>query len=129
MSSEQRVLVNQPEQAGGAEAPTVYDDGYLRVEYDNYYVRCDGQRVSLPLKEFRILSRLARNVDRVVTSEEIWRSAWNVETPFNSLSLRVHIHRLRRTFQPFGVRIDSMVGVGYCLSRDQSASNHSHVES
>jgi DNA-binding response OmpR family regulator len=35
------------------------------------------------------------------------------------LSLRVHIHRLRRTFHPFGVRIESMVGVGYCLSVDR----------
>jgi DNA-binding response OmpR family regulator len=93
----------------------VYDDGYLRVEHDNYYVSCGGKRVSLPLKEFLVFSRLTRSVDRVVPSEEIWRSAWR-DAPFNSLSLRVHIHRLRRTFQPFGLRIDSMVGVGYCLS-------------
>ena len=103
---------------GADQAPNVYDDGYLRVEHDNYYVRCGGKRVSLPLKEFLIFSRLARNAERVVTAEEIWRSAWRDETPFNSLSLRVHIHRLRRTFHQFDVRIESMVGVGYCLSRD-----------
>lgn len=96
---------------------TVYDDGFLRVEPENYYVACGGKRVSLPLKEFLIFSRLASNADRIVPSEEIWRSAWG-SLPFNSLSLRVHIHRLRRTFQPFGLRIESMVGVGYCLSLD-----------
>jgi two-component system response regulator RegX3 len=95
----------------------LYDDGYLRVEYENYYVSCGGKRISLPLKEFLIFSRLARNVDRVVHSEEIWRAAWG-DGPFNSLSLRVHIHRLRRTFQPFGLRIESMVGVGYSLSSE-----------
>ncbi|HSQ20629.1 MAG TPA: helix-turn-helix domain-containing protein [Blastocatellia bacterium] len=95
----------------------------MRIEYDNYYVACDGRRVSLPLKEFLIFSRLARNMERTVTAQEIWRSAWNTNTPFNSLSLRVHIHRLRRTFQPLGLRIESMVGVGYCLSviRDREA--------
>ena len=94
-----------------------YDDGYLRVEYENYYVSCGGKRISLPLKEFLIFSRLARNIDRVVHSEEIWRAAWG-DAPFNSLSLRVHIHRLRRTFQPFGLRIESTVGVGYSLSSE-----------
>src|SRR5262245_57011054 len=98
----------------------VYDDGFLRVEHENYYVACGGKRISLPLKEFLILSRLARNVERIVASEEIWRSAWG-DSPFNSLSLRVHIHRLRRTFHPFGLRIESMVGVGYCLCSENGA--------
>lgn len=105
--------------AGQAQPSDAYDDGYLRVEYDNYYVACGGKRISLPLKEFLVFSRLARNADRVVPSEEIWRAAWG-DSPFNSLSLRVHIHRLRRTFQPFGLRIESMVGVGYCLSVDKA---------
>ena len=100
----------------GDQVANLYDDGHLRVEYDNYYVSCGGRRVSLPLKEFLIFSRLTRNAERTVTSRELWRSAWNAETPFNSLSLRVHMHRLRRTFHPFGLRIESMVGVGYCLS-------------
>lgn len=105
-----------------AQLGDAYDDGYLRVEYDNYYVACGGKRISLPLKEFLVFSRLARNADRVVPSEEIWRSAWS-NSPFNSLSLRVHIHRLRRTFQPFGLRIESMVGVGYCLSVESKPSD------
>ena len=77
------------------------------------------RKASQALKEFLVFSRLARNADRVVLSEDIWRSACG-DPPFNSLSLRVHIHRLRRTFQPFGLRIESMVGVGYCLSVDQT---------
>ncbi len=101
--------------ARGVYDSNVYDDGFLRIEHENYYVACGGRRVSLPLKEFLIFSRLARNAERVVTSEEIWRSAWG-DAPFNSLSLRVHIHRLRRTFESFGLRIESMVGVGYCLA-------------
>ena len=123
MASESILSLNQPRDVRGDQVTNVYDDGYLRVEYDNYYVNCGGRRVSLPLKEFLIFSRLARNVERTVTSQEIWRSAWSPDTPFNSLSLRVHIHRLRRTFHPFGLRIESMVGVGYCLSvsRDEQA--------
>ena len=116
MASEPRYPFTQPPSAVSDQPANVYDDGYLRIEYDNYYVACGGKRISLPLKEFLIFSRLARNVERTVTSPEIWRSAWETNAPFNSLSLRVHIYRLRRTFHPFGLRIESMVGVGYCLS-------------
>ncbi len=116
MPSESRFSINRPTDVSSNQSGSVYDDGYLRVEYDNYYVNCGGRRISLPLKEFLIFSRLTRNVDRTVTSQEIWRAAWSTDIPFNSLSLRVHIHRLRRTFHPLGLRIESMVGVGYCLS-------------
>jgi len=119
MASEPRPPFEKKVLARGAYKANVYDDGFLRIEHENYYVACGGRRVSLPLKEFQIFSRLARNADRVVTSEEIWRCAWG-EAPFNSLSLRVHIHRLRRTFHAFGIRIESMVGVGYCLSTDNA---------
>jgi DNA-binding response OmpR family regulator len=115
MASEPRLPIAQHTVDVNDQGLDVYDDGYLRVEHDNYYVACGGKRISLPLKEFLVFSRLARSADRVVPSEEIWRSAW-ADSPFNSLSLRVHIHRLRRTFQPFGLRIESMIGVGYCLS-------------
>lgn len=117
MASEPRPPFEKKVLARGAYKANVYDDGFLRIEHENYYVACGGRRVLLPLKEFLIFSRLARNADRVVTSEEIWRYAWG-ETSFNSLSLRVHIHRLRRTFRQFGIRIESMAGVGYCLSTD-----------
>lgn len=93
-----------------------YDDGYLRIEYDNYYIACGGNQLSLPRKEFLIVSRLARKADRIVTSEEIWRYAWGDSSQFNAKSLRVHIHRLRNILTPLGLRIESMVGVGYRLS-------------
>ena len=120
MASEPRPPSEKKLLARGVRETNVYDDGFLRIEHANYYVACGGRRVSLPLKEFLILSRLARIPERVVTSEQIWRYAWG-ETSFNSLSLRVHIHRLRRTFRQFGIRIESMVGVGYCLSTDNSS--------
>ncbi len=95
----------------------VYDDGRLRVEHDNYYVACDETVLQLPRKEFLILSRLARNPDRIVASEEIWQSAWGNDTAFNAESLHVHIYRLRRRLAPFGINIETMVNVGYRLSK------------
>jgi two-component system, OmpR family, response regulator len=94
---------------------SVYDDGHLRVEHDNYYVSLDGEVMKLARKEFLMLSRLARNAERIVPSEEIWQHAWGGRAPFNAESMHVHIYRLRRKLEPFGLQIETMVNVGYRL--------------
>jgi DNA-binding response OmpR family regulator len=93
----------------------VYDDGHLRVEHDNYYVSCGGEALRFRRAEFLLLSRLARNTGRVVRAEELWRHAWGDGKPYNAESLHVHVYRLRSKLAPFGVRIETMVNVGYCL--------------
>jgi DNA-binding response OmpR family regulator len=95
--------------------PDVYDDGYLRVEHNGYYVACDRQTVRLPRTEFLILSRLARSAERIVSAEEIWEYAWRTEKPLNSDSLHVYIYRLRLHILPYGLRIENLVNVGYRL--------------
>jgi len=95
----------------------VYDDGYLRVEHTNYYVSCGGHPLRLPLKELLIISRLVRNIERLVLSEEIWRSSWGEQVAFNPQSLHVHIYRLRQRLAPFGLQIETKISVGYCLTR------------
>ena len=96
-------------------AVNVYDDGHLRVEHDNFYVTVSGHTLRLPRKEFLLISRLARNAERIVRSEELWQHAWGPHAPFNAESLHVHIYRLRRRLEPFGLRIETMVNVGYRL--------------
>jgi len=93
----------------------VYDDGHLLVEHDNYYVSCNGQPLKFRRAEFLLLSRLARNVGRVVRAEELWRHGWGDGKPYNAESLHVHVYRLRGKLTPFGVRIETMVNVGYRL--------------
>ncbi len=93
----------------------VFDDGNLRIEHDNYYVSLAGRALKLPRKEFLIVSRLARNAERIVASEELWQHAWGQRVPLNAESLHVHIYRLRRKLQPFGLQIETMVNVGYRL--------------
>jgi DNA-binding response OmpR family regulator len=111
------MLLAQSKIPSVGEQEDVYDDGYLRVEHDNYYVACGGSPLKLPLKEFLIVSRLVRNVERLVLSEEIWRSAWGESAPFNAQSLHVHIYRLRQRLAPYGLHIETKVCVGYSLTK------------
>lgn len=94
----------------------VYDDGHLRVEHDNYYVSCGGVPLKFRRVEFLLLSRLALNTGRIVRAEDLWRHAWGDSKPYNAESLHVHVYRLRTKLAPFGVRIVTMVNVGYRLA-------------
>ena len=95
------------------EQSEIYDDGFLRVEHENYYVACDDQNVRLPRSEFLIFSRLVRTPQRFVSAEDLWQAAWTNRKKFNSVSLHVYVYRLRRKFEPFGLLIETMVNVGY----------------
>src|SRR3712207_171624 len=93
----------------------VYDDGRLLVEHENYYVACDGEALRFRRAEFLLLSRLAQNAGRVVKAEELWQYVWGKSKLYNSDSLHVHVYRVRNKLAPFGVRIETMVNVGYRL--------------
>ena len=95
----------------------VYDDGYLRIEHANYYLTCAGHPIYLPRVEFLLVSRLARSIERVVGSEDLWRAAWGDQKPLNGGSLHVYIHRLRNKLRPYHLQIDVLVNVGYRLVR------------
>ncbi|HUS09675.1 MAG TPA: helix-turn-helix domain-containing protein [Pyrinomonadaceae bacterium] len=99
----------------------VYDDGYLRVEHENYYVECCGKSIALPRTEFLVLSRLVRTPGRIVTTEELWEYVWG-DKPVKAESLHVYIYRLRNKFADCKLSIDTMVNVGYRLVLKNSTS-------
>ena len=113
MSVVATALIDSQPQTSSAD--DVYDDGYLRVEHRNYYMACAGQSIFLPRTEFLIISRLVRSIERAVSADELWRSAWGNEKPFNSESLHVYIYRLRNKLMPHKLRVDTVVNVGYRL--------------
>jgi two-component system, OmpR family, response regulator VanR len=93
-----------------------FDDGYLRVEYDHFYVACCGVPIyAISRKEFLILACLLRAKGRPVPHQEVWRSSWSETEEFKDQVLRVHITNLRRKLTPYKVEIASMIGVGYYL--------------
>jgi DNA-binding response OmpR family regulator len=102
---------------GGA-GERVYNDGYLRVEHDNFYVSCGGKYVKLFHKEFFILSRLAQARGQVVPQQTLWEYAWGTDAPFNALTLRSHVYHLRQKLEPYGIQVDGVVNIGYRLHSD-----------
>ncbi len=93
----------------------VYDDGFLLVEHKNYHVECGNKPLKLARAEFLIVSLLVQKAERFVSAKTIWNYLWNGNKPLNFESLKVMICRLRRKFEPFGIRIETMVNFGYKL--------------
>ena len=102
-------------------AADVYDDGYLRIEHNSYYLACGGEPIRLPRAEFLIVSRLTRSPERIVSAEELWQYAWGNDKPLNTESLHVYIYRLRIKLAKYNLRIETMVNVGYRLLLPQNS--------
>ena len=110
------VQQSTPEFMSTLQDVNVYDDGYLRVEYDNFYVTCRGLPLySISRKEFLILACLLRANGRPLPHQELWRKVWGEEEGFKGQVLRVHITNMRRKLTPYDIEIASMIGVGYYL--------------
>jgi DNA-binding response OmpR family regulator len=114
--------MNPSQAASVMSEPDVYDDGFLRIEHNSYYVSCNGTSLFLPRKEFLILSRLARNVDRIVPTQVLWECVWGEHEPCNAATLRVYVYNLRKKLLPFGLNIKTLISVGYCLCERQNDS-------
>ena len=110
----------------------VFDDGYFRIEHENYYVTCGGEFVRFSRVNFLILSRLAQNPYRIVSSEALWACVHRRDqAPFNIHNLRVHIYQLRQALEPFGLTIEAMTNTGYRLllkNNGKSSVGDDHTE-
>lgn len=94
--------------------PLVIGDVSLDVERHQVIVR--GDEVSMPLKEFEVLTVLMRNAGRVVTREQLIDRVWGLDYVGDTKTLDVHIKRLRRKVESEPKRptlITTIRGLGY----------------
>lgn len=54
-----------------------------------------GRAIALPLREFDLLTRLARVPDRIVAREALWRAVWKIDFDPGTNRIEVHMSRLR----------------------------------
>lgn len=77
----------------------------------------DGRRVPLTVKERDILTALARNANRVVTTEALCEAAWGESFGY-AQSLMTHVRRIREKIEADPSHPESLVtakGLGYKL--------------
>jgi len=107
------------------EAGESYDDGRLRVDFEDVRVSCDGKNVKLTHKEFQLLSTLAKKKGRVITRQHLLDQVWGYSYYGDARTLDVHIRRLRQKLETCGDCIETVVGVGYRFTGCDSPSSSS----
>jgi two-component system, OmpR family, response regulator RegX3 len=100
---------------GGA---TVRRLGGLQIDLGRHEVSVDGDRVHLTLSEFKVLSLLAEQPERVVSRRELMQHLWASEHVGDEHACEVHISNLRRKIEKDATQPERLVtvrGLGYKL--------------
>lgn len=75
-----------------------YSDGRLSVDYEAKQVQIGGKPVRLTALEFRLLSYLIRNENRVVSKRELFEKVWEDRFTGDG-TLNVHIRKIREAIE------------------------------
>lgn len=89
--------------------------GELFIDRNTYEISVNGEPLTLPLKEFELLFKLASYPGRTLSRDQLIEDIWGYDFAGNERTLDVHINRLRERFpeQRHSFRIKTMRGLGY----------------
>jgi two-component system alkaline phosphatase synthesis response regulator PhoP len=85
--------------------------GGLRIDRESYLVIHNGTELSLPKKEFELLSLLASRPGKVFGRDEILDRVWGGDVVVGDRTIDVHIRKLREKIGDNFIR--TVKGVGY----------------
>jgi two-component system response regulator RegX3 len=92
--------------------------GGLQIDLGRHEVMVDGDRVHLTLSEFKVLSLLAEQPERVISRRELMQHLWASEHVGDEHACEVHISNLRRKIEKDPTQPERLVtvrGMGYKL--------------
>ena len=91
--------------------------GELVMDRKNFQVILDMENLTLPLKEFELLFKLASYPGRTFSREQLIEDVWGYDFHGNDRTLDVHISRLRGRFpeEEHSFKITTIRGLGYRL--------------
>ena len=90
--------------------------GSIRMDVERHIVTVNGNKVSMPLKEFELLELLLENVNRVLTRGQIIDRVWGSNYFGDTKTLDVHIKRIRSKIEDDPARpvhLMTVRGLGY----------------
>lgn len=101
--------------AKSAKKDTVYEDGYLYIDFDNFISKKGNETLSLTPTEFKLLQVLMTNGGSVVTRQMILEKLWDNSGNFvDEHALTVNINRVRSKLEDKDHKyIKTVYGLGY----------------
>jgi DNA-binding response OmpR family regulator len=91
--------------------------GKLTMDRKTYQIIDGAENLTLPLKEFELLFKLASYPGRTFSREQLIEDIWGYDFRGNDRTLDVHISRLRERFpeETHSFKITTIRGLGYRL--------------
>lgn len=91
--------------------------GELTMDRKTFEVKANGEDLTLPLKEFELLFKLASYPGRTFSREQLIEDIWGYDFVGTDRTLDVHINRLRERFpeEKYSFKITTIRGLGYRL--------------
>jgi len=94
-------------------SPLILTSGDISINTTSREVTFKNKIISLTLKEFMVLEYLMRNLNKVITRDELYSHAWDFADSSFSNTVDVHIKNLRKKIHDNAKIIQTIRGVGY----------------
>lgn len=85
----------------------------IKLNTDTYESYCDGSQIQLTVSEFKILSELIRNQDKILTRDHLVRHVQGEDITVTGRTIDTHVYGLRKKLGPCASFVESIRGVGY----------------
>lgn len=102
-------LLRRPKQT----FPDILSCKNISINTTSRKVTSSSKSIFLTLKEFMVLEYLMRNMNKVVTRDELYSHAWDFADSSFSNTVDVHIKNLRKKIHDNSKIIQTVRGVGY----------------
>ena len=101
----------------GIEASQHRELGNVVLEGGRFEVIVEGEKITIPKKEFELLFKLAGSPGRTFTRDQLLEDIWGYDFDGNERTVDVHVNRLRDRFPDgkYGFAIATVRGLGYRL--------------
>ena len=100
---------------------SIFEAGNLKIDFENSAVYVGGDKIQLKTLEYKLLTYLVKNANKVISKDELFRKVWE-DTITGDNTLNVHIRRLRERIEedPNDPRhIKTIWGTGYVFEVPQ----------
>jgi len=96
--------------------------GNLTINQIKYEISANDQSITLPLKEFELLLKLASQAGRIFTRNDLIEQIWGLDYEGDERTVDVHIKRIRERLRELKatVEIVTIRGLGYKLEENHA---------
>lgn len=100
----------------GSDDHQVIEIGDIRIDRTSFSVFKGNERITLPKKEFELLSFLAATPNKVFNREELLNNVWGTDVYVIARTVDVHIRKVREKIGEDHIK--TIKGVGYKFNTD-----------